>query len=686
MRAASLAVLILASSLAAVTHAAVSLTRIGEYRTGEPFGTSGAEIVHAHAWSDAMGRHLVTYSTNSPAQAVDIVDFSVPSAPRLQRQVPLATVLGQAAGGPTSVSIDPRGRGVAVSVPNANTQLPGWVVLLDFAGDQIVALPVGALPDMLTFTPDGSKVLVANEGEPNTDYTVDPEGSVSIVDVSTTLASAVVTATARFTGVPEVGPVRHFGPNAAEPARDFEPEYIAVTSDSRRAFVNLQEANAIAELDLATSAFTVVRSLGFADFSVPGHGLDPSDRDGGIHVGTWPIHGMYQPDGIAVLEQGGRTLIATANEGDTRAYTAFNEVERLGNLRVEAPLTAADQDDAALGRLQVTTTLGDADGDGAYETGYAFGTRSFSLFDASSMSQVFDSGDQIEQQTAVRLPTAFNSNNDSNSSFDTRSDNSGPEPETVAIGVACGRTHAFVGLERVGGVMVFDVTDARAPVFETYATSRDFSVPADDASAGGISPEGLDFVPAAGSPVGQALLLVANEGSGTIDVWQVSEPGCLAIENCTNGVDDDGDGNTDCADADCATVDTDGDGALDCAGDCAPADPGAWSVPLEVPRLDVREQASRQAPLVAWSDVSPAGGPGTRSAVASDRISTLWSSRSTAGAPCLVTGAPASGVVDPRMTGVMSDGWWYLVEARNACGGGGWGRDSRGDARTTSCP
>lgn len=499
----------------------LSLERIGGYGSGAPFDEGGAEIVAYHA--AAEGRRLTAYVTNGFLKGIDIVDLTDPADPRLIRRVDLSLIGGSPTGGPTSVAVDPRGRGIAAAAPHADKQSPGWVALMNLDGDLIETVSVGALPDMLTFTPDGAKILVANEGEPNDDYTVDPEGSVSIIDLSEGFSPAGV-ATAGFHGVPMTGGVRIFGPGAT-PAQDLEPEYIAVAPDGRRAFVSLQENNALAELDLDAGRFVAVRGLGYKDHRRAHHRLDASDKDGEIHLRPWPVFGMYQPDGIAVYTAGGKSYVVTANEGDARDYAGFSEEARVKSLFLDPsafPNEEILKRDEKLGRLKVTTIRGDLDGDGDFDRLHSFGARSFSLFEVGGPeAPAFDSGDDFETIVARRLPSFFNSDNDDNDSFDGRSDDKGPEPEGVTLGRLDGRTFAFIGLERVGGVVAYEITDPRVPAFAGYVNSRNFSVPADSPEAGDLGPEGLAFVPAAQSPTGEALLLAAHEVSGTVAVYRV---------------------------------------------------------------------------------------------------------------------------------------------------------------------
>jgi len=401
-------------------------------------------------------------------------------------------------------------------------------------GDLLNALPVGTSPDMVVFTPDGSALLVANEGEPNgygQPGSVDAEGSVSVVrfrrglghgHVKALTPADVSTATfAAFNGNVPPG-VRVFGPGATA-AQDFEPEFITVSADSATAYVTLQENNAIATVDVAGATVTAVTALGFKDHRLPGNGIDASDRDGAARVANWPVFGMYQPDGIASYSVGGQTFLVTANEGDARDYPGFGEAARVGSL----PLDPAAFPDAAdlkkpenLGRLNVTKTLGDADGDGDYDALYAFGARSLSVFTTGGML-VGDTGDQLERVTAAAYPANFNASNTSND-FDNRSDDKGPEPEGVALGAIDGRAYAFVTLERIGGVAVYDVSSPASPVFVQYVNNRNFGG-AD--AAGDLGPEGVKFIPAGESPTGRPLLAVANEISGTVTLYAITPSG-----------------------------------------------------------------------------------------------------------------------------------------------------------------
>jgi 2',3'-cyclic-nucleotide 2'-phosphodiesterase (5'-nucleotidase family) len=288
-------------------------------------------------------------------------------------------------------------------------------------------------------------------------------------------------------------------------------------------------------IDTSTGTFTpdpdpepVVLGL----ISTRSNALDASDRDvngssaggGRINIQNWPVLGMYQPDAIAAYSINGQTYYITANEGDARDYAGFSEETNIANLVLDPtafPDAATLQRNQNLGRLLVTKTLGDTDGDGDFDQLYAFGARSFSIWDSAG-KLIYDSGSDFEQITAVALPANFNSNNDRNN-FDNRSDNKGPEPEGLAIGSINDRTYAFVGLERIGGVMVYDVTVPTAPKFVQYINTRDFSLdPESNQTDSG--PEGLTFIPAADSPNGKPLLAVSNEISKTTTIFEVNPP------------------------------------------------------------------------------------------------------------------------------------------------------------------
>jgi hypothetical protein len=259
--------------------------------------------------------------------------------------------------------------------------------------------------------------------------------------------------------------------------------------------------------------------LGVVSFDGQG-GLDASDRDGTARLDRWPVLGAYMPDGIATLRAGGDDYFITANEGDTRGY----DVERLRDLELDPsrfPNAAALQSSASLGRLKVSSLDGDLDGDGDLDEVHAFGARSLSVWDRAGRL-VFDTGSLFEDVTATALAEAFNSNNDENGSFDSRSDDRGPEPEGLTVADIDGRTYAFVGLERVGGIVVLDITDPSQVRFVEYDNLRDFSGDVERGAARDLGPEGLKFVPAGSSPTGRGLLLVANEVSGTTTAYDVN--------------------------------------------------------------------------------------------------------------------------------------------------------------------
>lgn len=361
----------------------------------------------------------------------------------------------------------------------------GQVVLFDTASRALASginqISVGALPDMAIFTPDGSKLLVANEATPTVYGGFDPAGSVSIIDVG----SRSVTATAGFVGVPTAGS------GIRSPGMDFEPEYIAVNAAGTQAYVSLQEHNAIGVLDLGTQQFTSVIGLGTKDFSLPGNSIDPSNNDGKIELRAADVKGFYQPDAIAAYDVDGQTYLVRANEGDTREDDG--DKERLKNTALGGP--------ADLAQLNIST-IDSSSGDL-----YTFGGRSFSISDANG-NLVFDSGNTLDAEAIARGIYA-----------DGRSDDKGVEPEGVELRMIGGRMYAFIGLERTtkAAVAVYDITDpASASFIDMIVTDGD------------VAPEGIKGF----SMGGLDYLAIANEVSNTTTVYQlaaVPEPETYAM-------------------------------------------------------------------------------------------------------------------------------------------------------------
>jgi DNA-binding beta-propeller fold protein YncE len=513
---------------------AAGLELIGRYESGI-FDEGGAEIIDYHAPTQRL------FVVNANLGGVDVLDISDPTTPEKIAEI---DATGGVDGVSSANSVATSADVVAVALEADVAQDPGQVGLYDPESLELLGTAtVGPLPDKVTFTPDGTKVLVANEGEPTSNYAYDPRGSVSVVDLSGG-ADAPTVSTAGFTAFDGMEAelrsqgVRIFGPSASA-SQDFEPEYVTVSDDSETAWVSLQENNAIAEIDVEDAEVTDLFPLGFKDHRADGNELDVSNEDDGVDVRNWPVFGILQPDAIGTYSPDDEQYIVTANEGDSRDYDSFSEEVAVSDLRLDPD--AFDFDDIEgidsveelqqpenLGAKNTTTTLGDVDGDGLHEEIYVFGGRSFSIFTADG-ELVFDSGSDFEQITAERFGEDFNNDNTENTP-DSRSDNKGPEPEGLALGKVYGRYYAFIGLERVGGVMVYDITDPHSATFVDYVNNRDFSfdiqgeIANGDAAAGAagdLGPEGLAFASADASPTDDPLVFVGHEISGTTAIFRV---------------------------------------------------------------------------------------------------------------------------------------------------------------------
>lgn len=409
-------------------------------------------------------------------------------------------------GAPNSVSVH-NGK-LAVALEADTKQNPGSVLLFDTDNNNLIAnYTVGALPDMVTFSPNGQFIVSANEGEPNDDYSVDPDGSISIIEVVsgnvTTLGFGSFAYQQEYL---ESNGFRIFGPNASF-SMDIEPEYVAISDNSNYAWVTLQENNGIAKVNLISKTIEDIFPLGFKNFDMPGNEIDVSDRDNTKALANWPVYGVYMPDAIEYLKINGTDYLITANEGDSRDYNGFSEEERIKDESIVLDPTAFPdaeflKEDENLGRLKITTTLGDTDNDGDYDKLYSYGGRSFTVWNGNGQ-MVFDSGNDISLQTLNLTPDRFNDD-------DGRSDDKGAEPESVEVLKIKGNKYLlFVGLERTDQVLVYDISNPISPIFLNILSN-----PGDEA------PEGLLAIPSKESPNGNDLLIVSNEDSGTVTIYE----------------------------------------------------------------------------------------------------------------------------------------------------------------------
>lgn len=636
------------------TPAAVTLEFLDRYSTFDAFAEGAAEIP---AYDPVNKRGFVV---NAKAGTVDVLTFDTTTGkPVKHSTISLAGIAP--AGVELEVnSVAVKNGLVALAIQNKVKTENGYVAIYNAAtlarlssAELKEGSKNGALPDNVTFTPDGKTVLLALEGEPSDDYQTDPEGGIAVVDVSNPAALTVKIADFRAWNVGGTktlpADVRIYGQKTtggvvtpSSVAQDIEPEYIAVSADSTKAWVTLQENNALAILDIATATVTDIKALGFKDYGLAdsgfanahgagnsGNGIDSADEGeskscgAGIEkciniVTKTNVRGMYLPDSIAAYTINGSTWLVTANEGDARAWGEGNDDYWTYANTAEGIATASSKgfveefrvkhlvhkdgfdrrrnddlppqllalaggallnpdnfgwcgavkgdpkgcrDDDKLGRLNITWTLGyqknpdgtpvlykkngdlaDASTPAAdtrlmYDHLYSYGARSFSIWDEDG-ALVWDSGDAIEQFLAsadcklkadrsLACASFFNSGHDKGDAFDDRSDAKGPEPEGLAIGKIGDKTFAFVGLERMGGVLVYDITNPNAPKFQDYLNTREEWVATPGAGNlngyGDLGPEGLVFVPASKSPTGDALVIVGNEISGSTAVFRVNQ-------------------------------------------------------------------------------------------------------------------------------------------------------------------
>ena len=620
------------------TPASIELVHLSRFETGV-FAEGAAEIP---AYDAASKRAFVV---NAKKGAVDVLNLSKPEAPVLVGEISSRSLFA----GSEINSVAVKNGVVALAVQAANKTDNGWVLLYkasDLSKPVAAPIQIGAQPDNIVFSPDGKTILVANEGEPNHDYSLDPEGTVSIIDIRDVSKPVLRTADFKaFNGqeaVLRAQGVRIYGPkdnsnaysanNLTTAAQDFEPEYITVSADNKTAWVTLQENNALAKIDLTTAKVINILPLGYKDHGLSdnghvvvqngveiklGNSMDSADE--GEQDGIGPkskkinivskagVRGMYLPDSISSYQAAdGKTYLVTANEGDARAWGEDDDAYWLGNaskgfveefrvkhlthssgfdrranddlppqLRQLAagalldPVTFAwcgatvgnpgdCRADFNLGRLNISWTMGyETDAAGApvmynasgvkepmgkrlmYKNLYSYGARSFSIWDENG-SKVWDSGDFFEKFLSsdsakfgksrnIAAKDFFNTGHDEGDAFDSRSDAKGPEPEGIAIGKIGNKTFAFIGLERTGGVMVFDISNPKKPIYQDYLNSReDFAKDPEAEFAAGhgsalgdLGPEGLVFVAAKDSPNGKPLLLIGNEVSGTTAIFEV---------------------------------------------------------------------------------------------------------------------------------------------------------------------
>lgn len=439
-------------------------------------GRSQAGATYFHATSDSFNAEIAAYDAQtrtlwvSGVTGVDVLNVS-PTGLSFNSRIDLRSY-----GAINSIAIH---NGVAAfAIENTvNRELPGIVQFYDTSTRRLTggvnSVTVGSLPDMLTFTADGSKLLVANEGTPNSYPSLtDPVGGVSIIH----MADRSVTNVSLGGSIPTTGS----GLRSGLPF-NHEPEYIAIDKAGKRAWVTLQEHNAVAMLDLTTQQFTGITGLGLKDYSLTQNAIDSTDRPSTtpptIALTTVNLKGAYQPDAVVSYESGGKTFLVMANEGD--AQENDGDVARASTI----PALGISGDAARINVIKDLSSPGNV---------VTMGGRSLSIRDADG-NIVFDSGNILEAEAIAR-----------GIYDDSRSDDKGVEPEGVALQTVNGRTYAFIGLERTthGAVAIFDITNPSGASFVDMIVTN-----------GTKRPEGVVSF----AQDGMFYLAIANEGASATD-------------------------------------------------------------------------------------------------------------------------------------------------------------------------
>jgi DNA-binding beta-propeller fold protein YncE len=523
-----------------------------------------------------------TFVVNAQSGKIDVLNSKNINAPTLIRSLNIKQDLKQqfnvAAGAANSVDV---ANGLlAVAIEAEIKTDAGWVAFYDSQTlDFLDAVYVGSLPDMLSFNGDGKQLVVAIEGEPSdNNYAVDPEGEIAIIDIEwqqNTLNTEVTRLTfdefnitgKRHNELPKQLVLNGFN---ASVSQDLEPEYIAINNDNNKAYVSLQENNAIAIIDLKSKSIEKIMALGFKDHTIKGNEFAGNNKDKQVNIKNEPALGLYQPDSIAAVSINGKSYLLTANEGDDRSdwLTQLSQGDcELANYyydhqdkvcaddiklkdafdnSVYAPTQHAldlsnfkkgGQYETAVKQVKfshsITRQFGDINGDGKVDRLMTYGGRSFSIWDTESETLVFDSGSDFERITAEKYGKQFNQTHNKLKNGD-RSDNKGPEPEALTTAIIDGQTYAFIGLERMGGIMVYNISEPSKAKFVQYLNNRNLTVnPKDNkdvngdgikeyqVDAGDLGPEGFKFVAAKDSPTHAPILIVGNEVSGTTSFYSI---------------------------------------------------------------------------------------------------------------------------------------------------------------------
>lgn len=527
---------------------------LSSYSTGkiDPEDPSGgvAEIVAFNADKNYI------YIVSGETQELTIVKLKSDGTCELFKDLKISEILAKEnifADDLTSVSYCPISKKVAIAVQHEDYKEDGFIVILDSDGNYEKYYNAGCQPDMVTFSPDGKYIFTANEGEPRAGYEklddagsefedpVDPKGSVTVVKLETNEAKNIDFSTITREYAIENKVLLKTG---SEPVYDLEPEFVAVSEDSKTAYVSIQENNAIGALDIEAcfddisgNEWIYVKGLGFKDHSLERNAIDltrlDDDNDGVNEFEEYDminikpeenVFGVYMPDGISVVTIGNKEYVLTANEGDAREWGG----KKYGTKEYENVDSERINKDGKIGKKTEYLLNSEIDGlphieikEGEDEPYYLLGGRSFSIWDAEDLSLVFDSGSEFEKITSVVFPEFFNTDHDELAS-DKRSSKKGPEPESVEILKDGEKVYAVIGIERIGGFFLYDITTPKEAKYVDYLNVRMFNDSVGIDEQGDLGAEGVCTVTADKSPTGKPLIIVGNEVSGSVTVAQLN--------------------------------------------------------------------------------------------------------------------------------------------------------------------